>query len=300
MASSPPSLDDILETLRRRPGMLARTPAAAIEAALGQLRRVWFAEPRAGDGKRSMGEYRIDDLARAAGMTTRNVRAYQDRGLLPSPRRSGRVALYDDAHLARLKLIGSMLGRGYTTAHIAEMLHAWEHGKDLADVLGLEEALGKPWSDEVPTAMPLKDVRALAGDKENFDRLVALGLVRMQGGRAVVQRPQLLGAIAEMRGFGMPTSTVLDLYESVQPSIDDISAKLVVTATEHVASLKGAHWIPTGDELGELTTMLARFRELATTTVQQSLASSIEKTIERVLGAYLTQLAEDTAAKDAG
>ena len=31
-----------------------------------------------------MAEYRIDDLARAAGTTVRNVRAYQDRGLLPA------------------------------------------------------------------------------------------------------------------------------------------------------------------------------------------------------------------------
>ncbi|MDT4926582.1 MAG: hypothetical protein QOG01_4295 [Pseudonocardiales bacterium] len=247
-----------------------------------------------------MGEYRIDDLARAAGMTTRNVRAYQDRGLLPTPRRAGRVALYDDAHLARLKLIGSMLSRGYTTAHIAEMLHAWEHGKDLADVLGLEEALGKPWSDDRPATTSIKEVRALAGDKASFDRLVSLGLVRVQGTRAVVQRPQLLAAFAELRDFGMPTATVLDLYEKVQPSIDDISLKLVLAAAEHITSLKGENWIPTGDELGELTTMLARFRQLATTSMQQSLASSMEKSIERVLGTYLTHLADGTAEQHAG
>jgi DNA-binding transcriptional MerR regulator len=270
------------------------------DTALALLRRVGFGEPRRGDEKSGMAEYRIDDLAQAAGMTTRNVRAYQDRGLLPPPRRSGRVGLYDDSHLARLRLIGSMLGRGYTTAHIAEMLSAWEHGKDLASVLGLEEALGKPWSDDLPTTMPMKQVRALAGDKASFDRLVSLGLVRIHGARAIVQRPQLLSAYAEMRDFGMSTETVLDLHESVQPSIDDISLKLVLAAAEHIASLKGEHWIPTGDELGELTAMLARFRQLATTTMQQSLASSMEKTIERVLGAYLTHLADGSAEQDAG
>jgi DNA-binding transcriptional MerR regulator len=245
-------------------------------------------------------EYRIDDLAQAAGMTTRNVRAYQDRGLLPPPRRSGRVALYNDSHLARLRLIGSMLGRGYTTAHIAEMLMAWEHGKDLADVLGLEEALGKPWSDDLPRTMPLKQVRRLAGDKVSLERYVALGLVRVHGARAVVQRPQLLSAFAEMREFGMSTDTLLDLYESVQPSIDDIAVKLVLAAAEHIASIKGEHWIPAGDELGELTSMLARFRQLATATTQQSLASSMEKAIERVLGTYLTHLTEESADEDAG
>ena len=109
-----------------------------------------------------MAEYRIDDLARVAGMTTRNVRAYQDRGLLPPPRRSGRVALYDDAHVARLKLIGSMLERGYTTAHIAEMLTAWQRGKNLADVLGVEEELIGPRDGTRPASLPLA-AGALAG-----------------------------------------------------------------------------------------------------------------------------------------
>ena len=33
----------------------------------------------------TMGEYRIDELARLAGTTVRNVRVYQDRGLLSCP-----------------------------------------------------------------------------------------------------------------------------------------------------------------------------------------------------------------------
>ncbi|MBF6482319.1 MerR family transcriptional regulator, partial [Nocardia cyriacigeorgica] len=46
-----------------------------------------------------MGEYRIDELARAAGTTSRNVRLYQEKGLLPAPvRRAGRANIYGDAH----------------------------------------------------------------------------------------------------------------------------------------------------------------------------------------------------------
>src|SRR3954471_18150654 len=46
----------------------------------------------------------IDELARAGGSSVRNVRLYQERGLLPKPRRHGRRALYDKTHLDRLKL----------------------------------------------------------------------------------------------------------------------------------------------------------------------------------------------------
>src|SRR5215469_3709712 len=86
-------------------------------------------------------EYRIDELARAAGTTVRNVRAYQDRGLLPPPRRHGRVGLYSEVHLARLRLLGQLLDRGFTMNNIRDLLAAWESGQNVADLLGLEAAL---------------------------------------------------------------------------------------------------------------------------------------------------------------
>ena len=46
-------------------------------------------------------EYSIDELARVAGTTVRNVRAYQDRGILPPPERRGRNGVYNHTHLAR-------------------------------------------------------------------------------------------------------------------------------------------------------------------------------------------------------
>ena len=235
-------------------------------------------------------EYRIDDLARAAGMTTRNVRAYQDRGLLPAPRRSGRVALYDDRHLARLKLIGSMLGRGYTTAHIAEMLEAWESGKDLAAVLGLEETLSSPWSDDRPTSVPTAEVRRIAGDSATMDRLTALGLIKPKGTRTLVVRPQLLAAFEELRGVGIPTEQVIALYESISPNVDAIASALVRAAAAHVTSVKGPRWVPTGSEIAELTELITRFRRIALTTVQQSVAAALEQSVAEVLGEYVADL----------
>src|SRR3954467_12126134 len=69
-------------------------------------------------------------------MTVRNVRVYQDRGLLPPPRRQGRIGLYSDEHLARLRLIGRLLDRGYTFATIGELFDTWSRGHDPAAALG--------------------------------------------------------------------------------------------------------------------------------------------------------------------
>jgi DNA-binding transcriptional MerR regulator len=78
----------------------------------------------------------IDELARRAGETSRNVRAYQARGLLPRPRLAGRTGIYDDRHLERLSTIRRLQDRGFSLAAIGELLDARDRGATLADVLG--------------------------------------------------------------------------------------------------------------------------------------------------------------------
>ena len=96
-------------------------------------------------------EFTIDKLAREAGSTVRNVRAYQDRGLLPPPEKRGRTGIYTDVHLARLKIIGALLERGYTLNNIRDLLSAWEQGRDLNDILGLEVAVTSWQNPSVPS-----------------------------------------------------------------------------------------------------------------------------------------------------
>jgi DNA-binding transcriptional MerR regulator len=84
-------------------------------------------------------EYRIDELAQASGVSSRNIRAYRERGLLQPPRRAGRTAIYDDKHLTQLQVINRLLGRGFNSTHIADFFRAIRGGHDLADVLGLRE-----------------------------------------------------------------------------------------------------------------------------------------------------------------
>ena len=50
-------------------------------------------------------EYRIEQLARAAGVAVDTIRFYQGKGLLEPPRRDGRVTWYGDGHLERLRRI---------------------------------------------------------------------------------------------------------------------------------------------------------------------------------------------------
>ncbi len=64
----------------------------------------------------------MEQLAQAAGLRVDTLRFYQGRGLLHAPRRAGRVAIYDDSHLGRLRRIRDLQQRGFTLAQIRQLL----------------------------------------------------------------------------------------------------------------------------------------------------------------------------------
>jgi DNA-binding transcriptional MerR regulator len=84
------------------------------------------------------GPWTIDELAAVAGTTSRNLRAFQSRGLLPPPRLVGRTGHYDDGHRRRLEAVLRLQRRGYSLAAIADLAAAWERRASLDDVLGFE------------------------------------------------------------------------------------------------------------------------------------------------------------------
>src|SRR5437016_13423435 len=67
-------------------------------------------------------EYRVEELARAAQVSVDTIRFYQAKRLLPPPRRIGRVAIYDDDHLERLREIRRLQERGFTLGVIGRIV----------------------------------------------------------------------------------------------------------------------------------------------------------------------------------
>ncbi len=90
----------------------------------------------------------VDQVARLAGTTTRNVRAFQTLGLLPRPTLDGRTGLYRQEHLDRLRAILRLQRAGFSLGAIGSLFAAWEQGLTLAQVLGVPAA--DPESDDPP------------------------------------------------------------------------------------------------------------------------------------------------------
>jgi DNA-binding transcriptional MerR regulator len=230
-----------------------------------------------------VGDYRIDDLARAAGTTVRNVRVYQDRGLLPPPRREGRTGVYSDAHLARLRLIASLLDKGYTFAHIGEFLQAWQRGRNLTDLLGLEEVLTTPWSDEVDDYVTLEQLQDLFGDEltdANIATSLAQELVIPDGDRFRVPSPRLLHAGAELVKAGIPLQVVLGLSAQLAEDMDRSAKRLVGAVADHaVLPLTESY----ETSLAEVSELINRLKPLAQLAVDAHLAFAMERTIREVV-----------------
>ncbi len=256
-------------------------------------------------GVAQSGEYRLDELARLAGTTTRNIRVYRDRGLLHPPLRVGRIALFNDTHLTRLRLITSMLDRGYTIAHVNEMLSGWEQGKNLGDMLGLESAISGSWATEKPQRMSVAEAKQLVADDPGFERMIGLGIIRVEDGlgdgreddaadeEAIVVRPKLIEAFNELRQYGVATDKLIDLHEQIAPLLDQISAILVQAGVEEVVDkINPGAAMPDDVEVAELITTLVRFRTQAVQAVAATLAFSIESTIESVVAQLLGDLVE--------
>ncbi|HXQ76072.1 MAG TPA: MerR family transcriptional regulator [Acidimicrobiales bacterium] len=113
----------------------------------------------------------VDQVARLAGTTTRNVRAFQTLGLLPRPTLDGRTGLYRQEHLDRLRAILRLQRAGFSLGAIGSLFTAWEQGLTLAQVLGVPtpSAPAGPVSVEGPDAIDafedwpaLRSVAALA------------------------------------------------------------------------------------------------------------------------------------------
>ncbi|CAL9446072.1 hypothetical protein SUDANB58_02352 [Streptomyces sp. enrichment culture] len=180
-------------------------------------------DPGAGEGAGPAGprEYRTQELARLAGITVRTLRFYRERKLLPPPRREGRIAWYDDRHLARLRTISALLERGHTLSGIAELADAFDHGRDVGDLLGY----GEP-TEETPvrlTPEELADRFAGQATPENLAAALDLGYLGTDGDEIVHISRRLLDVSSTLVREGIPLADVLAAGRRVREHADALA-----------------------------------------------------------------------------
>ena len=101
-------------------------------------------------------ELTIDELARTTGMTVRNIRAHQSRGLLPPPTVRARTGYYGSDHVARIELIREMQAEGFNLEAIRRLLA--DSGEASGEVLRFTRALREPFEDEQPEIVAIEEL----------------------------------------------------------------------------------------------------------------------------------------------
>lgn len=234
----------------------------------------------------------IEDLARKSGCTTRNIRNYQTRGLLPSPTVVARTGYYDEGHLARLRLIANLQSRGYSLAAIADLTRAWEDGKDVGHLLGFETALAEPWDGEQPERIPvqvmLERFPEAATDRTLIERAIRLGLVVLEGDDVVVLHPRTLAIGADLVAAGVPLTVALDELDALVDDADRIAARFVLLFERHVwEPFQAAGQLP--DVLPDVTAALKRMRPLATRAVAAVVEAAMDQRVSDAIADRLAQ-----------
>lgn len=243
--------------------------------------------------RQAAAEYRIEDLAHASGATVRTIRAYQDRGLLPTPERRGRANVYRDTHLARLRQIADLLDRGYTLASIKELLDAWDTGRGLGGVLGLVAEVHGPWTDEQADRITRDELNLKFGgtsDDEAVAEAVDLGVLERIPGRDdefLVPSPQELAVAVELHAAGVPLSAISGHLRELRGQVEQIASRFLEFTTEHVFARYLGHRPPTDSDAAEAAAMVRRLRPLAQQTVDAELARAMRTFATRHLHHHL-------------
>jgi DNA-binding transcriptional MerR regulator len=178
--------------------------------------------------------YTIDELAAATGVPSRTVRHYQWVGALPPPARKGRVALYREEHVQRLRLIAQLQDRGLHLRAIRDALRQAAHRRlSLEEWLGIGEHLRQPWSDETPLVLTEVELRQRLGNRPAgfVAALLRVGLLRRQGDQLapayLVRSPGLLDIGLRLHDAGMDIETGAEAAALLRDSMRRAAVKLV-------------------------------------------------------------------------
>ena len=238
-------------------------------------------------------EYRLDDLARAAGVASTTVRLYQQKGLLPRPRLVGRTGYYGDAHLARLRLILRLQDDGFSLSGIRRLLETWEAGRTLDDVVGVEQQLDALLRPRSPLLLTLEELveRFPAGmlSPELVQRALALGLVEMaDDGRFLIPDERFLETGAALVRLGVPPDVVLDEWEALSGATEDIASRFVSVFENHLLPPDWQSELD-GERARELAGALGRLQQVARDVV----AAALDAALARVGAQRLGELVDD-------
>ena len=170
-------------------------------------------------------EYRIEQLARTAGVAVDTIRFYQGKGLLEAPRREGRVTWYGDSHVERLKRIKELQQQGFTLTVIQRFLAGELEDSDEA----LVAAVTRPGAPVTLTRTELADRSGVP--EPLLASLEQAGLLVPIEGREEALYPaddlQAIAAGMKLLAAGVPIGALMELGKEHAAAVDRTARQAV-------------------------------------------------------------------------
>jgi DNA-binding transcriptional MerR regulator len=231
-------------------------------------------------------ELTIDELARETGMTVRNIRAHQARGLLPPPEVRMRIGYYGPEHVQRLRMILDLQAQGFNLQGIKRLFEDAQ-GRPEA-LLGLAQAATAPFETEAPEVFTRAELDERFGDDEAMlSEAQKLGvLVAVGEGRFEAPSPSLLDAAEEVMSRGVPLPAALEVVESLKRHSEAVSRRFVKLFLEEVWKPYEDAGYPE-DELPDVIESIERLRPLASKALMGVFQLTMTREVEEAFGREL-------------
>ncbi len=229
----------------------------------------------------------VEQLAYETGMSVRNIRNHQSRGLLPPPEVRARVGYYGQEHVARLRLIQEMQGEGFKLSAIERLIG--EHGADADRFVGLRQAVTAPFATEQPEVYTREELAEKFGidDERLLEKAQKLGLlVDLGGERYEAPSPALIRAAEEVLAMGIGLPAALSVIEKLNRNAQSSARTFVNLFVEDL-------WKPF-DEAGrpeegwaEIIAAIERLRPLAFEVLNATFRLTLTGEVEKAFGEVL-------------
>jgi DNA-binding transcriptional MerR regulator len=179
----------------------------------------------------------IGELARRTGMTIRNIRAHQTRGLLPPPQVQGRTGYYNEDHVARIELTREMQAEGLNLEAIRRVLESTEGSS--REIVDFARAVRAPFEDETPEIFEPEELAA-AWQADSVNRKLIrhgekLGIMReLPDGKIEVLSPRLQRSGVALIELGVSPEAGLDTADKLRRHAEGVARAFVDLFVEEV------------------------------------------------------------------
>ena len=178
-------------------------------------------------------EYRIEQLARTAGVAVDTIRFYQGKGLLDAPRRDGRVTWYGENHVERLRRIKELQQQGFTLTVIQRFLSGELEPSDEA----LVAAVTHP---SAPQTLSLGELAERSGVAEplllSLQQAGLLVPIEADADEPRYPADDLVAIAAGMKliSAGVPIGSLMELGKDYAAAVDRTARQAVDLFDRHV------------------------------------------------------------------